>query len=61
VLEVWSGRDLAQRLDLVWERIAPAIERVFAVEFVVREEPSPDFDRDRYLERAHPQRVAATR
>jgi hypothetical protein len=52
VLDVWSGGDLAQRLDLVWERIAPAIERVFAVEVVIREEPSPDFDRERYLERA---------
>lgn len=36
VLDVWSGLDLALRLNRVWERIEPAIERVFAIEIVIR-------------------------
>ena len=53
-LEVWPGRELVERLAPVWGRIEPAIERFFAVEVVIREELSPDFDRERHLELGAP-------
>ena len=50
-LEVWSGRDFENQVVRVYSKLTDALERNFALETVVREEPRPDFDRTTYLKK----------
>jgi hypothetical protein len=48
-LQVWSGRDFEMQLERVFSKVTDSLERTFALDTVIREEPRPDFDRASYL------------
>jgi len=50
-IRVWTGRDYDQELGRVWSKILPTLERNFALEHVLHEQPRPDFDRSAHRRR----------